>query len=127
MSDELTRDEATLELAEIWEEQAAGLEKFDAKDRAAKTLRMCAEDVRKTTEEHAQEWVPHATIRQRTGWSDITLRKSYLRLEEVGQARKRAGRWEVLRGAAMSIEVKHGHEPLEGLDIPEMARTLAAS
>ena len=126
MSDTLTRDEATLELANIWDEQAQGLERFDAADRAARTLRMCAEDVRKTTEEHAQEWIPHHTIRQRTGWSDVYLRRIYKRLKVSGQARKHRGGWEVQREAAIQIRTKRGHEPLEGLSIPEMARALAS-
>ena len=126
MSDTLTRDEANLELADIWDEQAEGLERFDSEDRATKTLRMCAKDVRKTTAEHAQEWIPHHTIRQRTGWSDVYLRRIYKRLEETGQARKRKGHWEVVRETALEIHQKRGHEPLEGLSISEMARELAS-
>ena len=126
MSDSLTRDGANLELADIWDEQAQGLEKFDSEDRAAKTLRMCAEDVRKTTEEHAQEWISHHTIRQRTGWSDVYLRRIYQGLRSSGQARKHRGQWEVVREAALEIQPKRGHEPLEGLSIPEMARALAS-
>ena len=126
MSDPLTRDEANLKLANIWDEQAKGLEKFDTDDRAAKTLRMCAEDVRKTTLEHAQEWIPNYVIRQRTGWSEVYLRKMYQRLEKTGQARKRKGQWEVLRNAALEIHPRRGHEPLEGLSLQEMARELAS-
>ena len=126
MSDTLTHDEANLALADIWDEQAEGLERFDSEDRAAKSLRMCAEDVRKTTQEHAQEWIPHHTIKQRTGWSDVYLRRLYKPLRASGQARKRKGHWEILREAALSIHQKRGHEPLEGLSIPEMARELAS-
>ena len=87
---------------------------------------MCAEDVRKTTQEHAQEWIPHHTIRQRTGWSDVYLRRIYKRLTADGQARKHKGSWEVLREAPLEIQPKRGHEPLEGLSIPDMARALAS-
>ena len=124
MSSQLDLEEAIAELAELWEEQAKGLERFDEDDRAAKTLRMCAGEARKTVKKHAPMWVSSHQIRQRTGWSDVYLRKLYKELEAVGDARKRGSRWEVRLEAAKRIAVKRRTPSLAGLSIEEMGEVL---
>ena len=124
MSPQLDLEEALERLADLWEEQAKGLERFDEKDRAAKTLRMCAKDVRKTAKKNAPMWVSGHQIRQRTGWSDVYLRKLYKELEAVGDARKRGSRWEVRLEAAKGIGVKRRAPALVGLSIEEMGKIL---
>ena len=81
MSNQLDLEEALEKLAERWEEQAKGFEKFDPDNVAVRTLRLRADDVRKTAKEHAPTWVSGHQIRQRTGWSDVHLRKLYKELE----------------------------------------------
>lgn len=119
MSDVLTRDEAALELAILWEDDAERLESLDPNDRAARAMRRCAEQLRTVTDEHAEAWVSHAQVRLRTGRSDSYLYAQYKDLSKEGRARKGRRGWQVQRSAAMAISVRRDHDPLEVVTSPE--------
>lgn len=119
MSDVLTRDEAALELATLWEGDAERLETLDPNDRAARAMRRCAEQLRTVTDEHAESWVSHAQVRLRTGRSDSYLYSRYKELARDGRARKGRRGWKVQRSAAMEISVRRDHDPLEAVSSPE--------
>lgn len=124
MSD-LALYEFNTELAEIYEDQAEIIERFDPNDPKARVLRQVAEDIREGTEARSSEWVPLPKLEERTGWSLPTLRRRARSLEKKGLARKNpAGQWEIKRDAARQIPTKDERPDLEGMELDEMARVL---
>lgn len=111
MTDPLSRDEAPIELAQQWRDRATALEDPDPRDRAAKAMRKCAEQLQEVTSEHAVKWVSHAQVKIRTGRSDSYLYGRYREMEAEGLARRRGRHWEVRRDAAMRNPVRKNHDP----------------
>lgn len=125
MSDVVTQNAKALELAEVWEEQAQGVERFDPEHPAARALRSCAEELRETIEGTSPRWVSLSAVQARTGWSRAWLRKRCQELEEHGLARKEGGEWEMALPAARQVPRKDDGPDLEGAeDLGEMARLL---
>lgn len=119
MTDEITRHHALMELADQWEEEALRFEALDPNDRAAKTMRRNASQLREVVDLHSEPWVTHAQIRLRTGRSDSYLYDRYRDYQRQGRARKRNGLWEVTRSASLEIPIRQDRDPLEDAQTPE--------
>jgi len=116
MSDEITRHAAVMGLADLWEEEAERYERLDSRDRAARAMRLCAEQLREVVDCHAEVWVSHAQVRLYTGRSDSYLYPIYRRLADEGRARKEPRGWRIQRSAAQEIPVRDDHDPAEAID-----------
>ena len=125
----MTAGEAVLELASLWEDEAAVLRKRHADERA-ELLEQLAEEVREVVSSHLSPWVSLAELQDRTGYSADTLRAKAHELRSAGLARKISGQWHIERGAAARIRPKRRqHEriqPEEMRDTKALARRLAA-
>ena len=121
----LDQTTALLELAKLWEGDAAAHTRYNATDPAAKVLSKCAADVRKLAGEVAPEWVPLSTVRQTSGRSEKALRAICEDLKKKGLARKKSGKWEIALAAALQIpRVSESIDLTQIKDIDEMARLL---
>lgn len=124
--DAISFGEVNRGLADMWDDLAAGLERLDPEDRAAKAMRRCAKELRGVANAAAGDVVDHATVKLRTGWGDHYLWRAYRVLESEGLARKGPdGTWLIDREAARErIPTKPDHGALEEARTP---RELAAA
>jgi len=123
----VTAGEAVLELAALWEDEAAVLRKRHADERA-ELLEQLAEEVRDVVASRMSPWVSLADVQERTGWCAHTLREKAKELKPRGLARKIGGSWHFERDAASRILPKRPAEPVrpeEWSDPRAVARRLA--
>ena len=123
----MTAGEAVLELASLWEDEAAVLRKRRADERA-ELLEQLAEEVRDVVAARMSPWVSLTDVQERTGWCAHTLRDKAKELKPRGLARKVGGVWHFEREAAARIVPKREPEPVkpeEWADSRAVARRLA--
>ena len=119
----MTAGEAVLELASIWEDEAAVLRKRHADERA-ELLEQLAEEVRDVVAARMSPWISLTEVQERTGWCAHTLREKAKELKPRGLARKIGGAWHFDRDTASRILPKKPAEPVRP-DEWDNSRTVA--
>lgn len=122
----LTAVEAVEKLADIHEQEAQVVSKYDPQ--AAETIRRLSRDYLEAVRAEVPEWVSLPHVAARTGWSQRHLRNlasDELAPQGLARQRGRSHRWEIHRDAVDRIPLKGkvaGEIPMD--DIAATARAL---